>query len=190
MPTTVVGARPRQDNMTIGFDTTGQVVVHPTGVVSTMTKTDLVTRKARLVAQRERIDDKIAALDASIATVTKMESDLTAEDISSLMSSFIPWAAPEAVSVGMLRKHGDTLYKCIQSHTTQADWTPDATPALWLRVVPAGVIPNWVQPTGAHDAYKIGDQVVFEGGVWESKINANVWSPAAYPAGWTRIREA
>ena len=49
------------------------------------------------------------------------------------------------------------------------------------------VVPEWVQPTGGHDAYGLGDQVLFEGQVWESTIPANTYSPSAYPAGWTRI---
>ena len=47
--------------------------------------------------------------------------------------------------------------------------------------------PEWVQPTGAHDAYRKGDLVTFEGRVYESLIDANVHSPAAYPAGWRLI---
>lgn len=49
--------------------------------------------------------------------------------------------------------------------------------------------PEWTQPLGAHDAYKIGDRVTFNGKVYESVINANVWSPAVYPAGWTEVTE-
>lgn len=51
-------------------------------------------------------------------------------------------------------------------------------------------IPVWVQPTGAHDAYQIGDRVHYPGEtdqVYESLINGNVWSPDAYPAGWKTV---
>lgn len=61
---------------------------------------------------------------------------------------------------------------------------PPATPALWAVVQEGPDCPDWVQPTGAHDAYNIGDCVTFEGQQYVSKINANVWSPAVYPAGW------
>lgn len=54
---------------------------------------------------------------------------------------------------------------------------------------PAETIPDFVQPTGAHDAYKKGDKVKFEGKVYESLIDANVYSPSAYPAGWKEITE-
>ena len=48
-------------------------------------------------------------------------------------------------------------------------------------------IPDWVQPTGAHDAYNKGDKVRFEGNVYESLIDGNVWSPSVYPAGWALV---
>lgn len=52
----------------------------------------------------------------------------------------------------------------------------------------AGDTPDpWVQPTGGHDAYQIGDRVTFNGQVWESLHNANVWSPTANPSGWTLV---
>lgn len=48
-------------------------------------------------------------------------------------------------------------------------------------------IPAFVQPTGAHDAYRTGDKVVFGGAVYESVTDNNVWSPADYPAGWREV---
>lgn len=71
----------------------------------------------------------------------------------------------------------------------QADWTPDKTPALWTSArKTAGQAPDeWKQPTGAQDAYSKGDRVTFQGAVWESVIDANVWSPTGYPAGWKAV---
>lgn len=80
-----------------------------------------------------------------------------------------------------------SLYKVLQAHTSQVNWAPSATPALYLKIVPAGVIPDWVQPTGVHDAYNIGDKVKFNGATYESLINANTWSPTSYPQGWKLI---
>lgn len=59
-------------------------------------------------------------------------------------------------------------------------WTP---PVGWREVVASGW-PEWIQPTGAHDAYKIGDKVTFQGKRYTSLIGGNVWSPTAYPQGW------
>ena len=79
-------------------------------------------------------------------------------------------------------RYGDTLYKCVQAHTTQADWTPDVSPALWV-VVSLDEWPEWVQPTGAHDAYNQGDKVSHLEKHWVSDIDANVYEPSVY--GWT-----
>lgn len=77
----------------------------------------------------------------------------------------------------------------VQAHTTQADWTPPTVPALWaaVRQTEGPTVDPWVQPTGSQDAYQVGDRVTFEGQTWESTINGNVWSPAAYPQGWTVV---
>ncbi len=77
------------------------------------------------------------------------------------------------------------LYKVAQAHTSQADWKPDSTPALYM---PIGLddsgYPVWAQPTGAHDAYNKGDVVNYNGVLYESVIDGNVYAPDAYPAGW------
>lgn len=77
------------------------------------------------------------------------------------------------------------LYKVVQAHTSQADWTPDTVPALYT---PIGIdekgYPVWSQPTGAHDAYNTGDVVDYNGILYESTIDGNIWSPDAYPDGW------
>lgn len=58
----------------------------------------------------------------------------------------------------------------------------------WREVVPEGSAPpEWVQPSGATDAYNAGDQVTYNGEVFESVIDANVWSPDAHAAGWELV---
>lgn len=81
-------------------------------------------------------------------------------------------------------QYGGILYKCVQAHTSQADWTPDATPALWV-AVSIEEYPEWVQPTGAHDAYNIGDKVTYKGNHYVCDINGNVYAPDVI--GWTLI---
>ncbi len=102
--------------------------------------------------------------------------------------AYLPWEPGQTVRSGDIRSYGDRLYVCLQSHTTQADWTPPAVPALWTAYRIPGEPSRWEQPTGAHDAYHKGDRVIYEGRVFESLLDANVWSPAAYPAGWREIR--
>ena len=96
------------------------------------------------------------------------------------------WAAGIAVEVGHRYQYGDILYKCIQAHTTQADWTPDITPALWV-IVSLEEWPDWVQPTGSHDAYAKGDKVTHNYKKWTSDVDANTWEPGIY--GWTEFVE-
>lgn len=96
---------------------------------------------------------------------------------------FSAWTTGKAYAVGDRVQHGGALYKCVQAHTSQADWTPDATPALWV-VASIEEFPEWVQPAGAHDAYNTGDKVIFEGHIYESLIDNNAWSPVDYPQGW------
>lgn len=101
---------------------------------------------------------------------------------------FRPWAVGVSYAIDDRRQYDGTLYKCIQAHTSQADWTPDATPALWVRCAdPAEEWPEWVQPTGAHDAYGQGDKVSHNGKHWVSDVAANVWEPGVY--GWTEAQE-
>lgn len=80
------------------------------------------------------------------------------------------------------------LYRVVQAHTSQADWLPDATPSLYDAIgLNAEGYPVWSKPTGAHDAYNKGDIVDFEGTLYKSIIDGNVYSPTEYPAGWEKI---
>ena len=90
------------------------------------------------------------------------------------------------LEVGEYIQYNDKLYKVLQAHTVQENWTPEAAPSLFAEVLtdPTGeTIKDWVQPDSTN-AYMKGDKVRYEGVVYESLINQNVWSPAAYPQGW------
>ena len=85
-------------------------------------------------------------------------------------------------------RYENILYRCLQPHNSQESWTPIAAASLWAKVLipDPEVIPEWEQPDSTN-AYQIGDKVMFEGKTYESLINNNIWSPAAYPAGWREI---
>ena len=94
---------------------------------------------------------------------------------------FPTWQTDTAYSVGIRVRYNGQLYRCEQAHTSQADWTPDMTKALWTAVEEPGEIPVWVQPTGAQDAYRIGDKVYFptkDDAVYVSAIDYNVYPPS------------
>ena len=82
------------------------------------------------------------------------------------------------------------MYKVLQAHTSQSDWTPETAPSLYAKVlIPTDeegqqtTIPDWEQPDSTNP-YMIGDQVYYDGKVYESTIDGNVWSPTDYPQGW------
>lgn len=101
------------------------------------------------------------------------------------------WAAGRSYAAGDILRHGvnsvgdPQLYKVVQAHTSQADWLPEATPALYD---PFGLdgsgYPLWSQPTGAHDAYNTGDVVSHNGALYQSLVDGNVWEPGAYDGLW------
>lgn len=101
------------------------------------------------------------------------------------------WEVTHVYAVGDIISYGTNsvgdpqLYKVVQGHTSQAEWTPDATPALYEAFgLNAEGYPLWAQPSGAHDAYNTGDIVDYNGTLYRSLIDGNTWSPEVYPDGW------
>ncbi len=124
------------------------------------------------------------------AMIEKAAVSLADDDAIEAAELFPAWAVGTAYSVDQRIRYGDKLYRCVQAHTSQADWKPDSTPALWTEVAKPGEIPVWKQPTGAQDAYAKGDKVWFPDvntTVYESIIDSNVWSPTDYPQGWKAV---
>lgn len=107
-----------------------------------------------------------------------------------------PWEVGKAYAVGEFLTYGTNsvgdpqLYKVVQAHTSQADWTPDTAVSLFTAIgLDDDGYPVWSQPTGAHDAYNTGDIVNYNGTLYESLIDGNVYAPDAYPAGWAVYSE-
>ena len=115
--------------------------------------------------------------------IEKAAINLTDEDALQAVELFPQWVTGHAYVVDERLQYNGVLYRVVQAHISQADWTPDITPAMFV-VVSLDEWPEFVQPTGAHDAYKKGDKVTFEGKHYISLIDGNVYSPTAYPAGW------
>lgn len=97
---------------------------------------------------------------------------------------FPAWKTEHDYTTGDRVRHGATLYRCLQSHTSQSTWTPDAAPSLWVRIDdPAIEWPDWIQPVGAQDAYAKGAKVSHNDKHWISDVDGNVWEPGVY--GWS-----
>ena len=119
--------------------------------------------------------------------IEKAAVSLGDDDAIEAAELFPAWAVGVAYSVGERVQYDGKLYKVVQAHTSQADWTPPTVPALFTEVAKPGEIPVWKQPTGAQDAYNKGDKVWYPDvntTVYESVIDSNVWSPNDYPQGW------
>ena len=95
------------------------------------------------------------------------------------------WAAETSYYTDDLAMYGETVYQCIQAHMSQEGWEPPNVPSLWKEYQDPSVIPEWVQPTGAADAYAKGDKVKHNDKTWVSVMDANVWEPGVY--GWDEI---
>ena len=109
-------------------------------------------------------------------------SELPDEEAVNVPSLFDAWEPDIDVVKDERRYFGGSLYKCAQPHHTQVGWEPDKTPALWVKVS-TEEWPEWVQPTGAQDAYAKGDKSSHNGKHWISDVDNNVWEPGVY--GWT-----
>ena len=96
------------------------------------------------------------------------------------------WNDNEAYVVGQRILYNDTLYKVLQAHTSQEDWTPDVSASLFAKVLipDADVIPTWEQPDSTNP-YMIGDKVTHNDKTWVSNVDNNVWEPGVY--GWSEI---
>ena len=129
-------------------------------------------------------------------TINWFAQTLSEEEAMEICGVYDTWKTGTAYTTGEYITYGENsvgdpqLYKVVQAHTSQADWTPDVTASLYT---PIGLTddgyPIWSQPTGAHDAYNVGDIVEYNGVLYQSIINGNTYSPDAYPQGWEIVEE-
>lgn len=100
------------------------------------------------------------------------------------------WQTGIEYTKGTFLQYDSILYRVLQDHTSQADWTPDKAVSLYVDIAdPQDPFPPYKAPTGAHDAYSKGDGITFEEKHYRSKIDGNVYSPAEYPDGWEIVEE-
>jgi hypothetical protein len=160
---------------------------------------DLMSQVETVGLQVEEQTSIVEVASAQVMSLRKslqnlvLAVNLSDEEMADLVNLYDDWTTGVDLVAGDIVRHGGKLYRVVQAHTTQADWTPPATPALFTPTTPAQtnegeeIVPEWVQPTGGHDAYNVGDKVTFEGQVYKSLIDANTWSPTAYPQGWEEV---
>ena len=126
---------------------------------------------------------------ASIVFVKMAESgELDDVTITEHAEQFPAWVTTFAYAANAICTHGGKIYRCLQAHTSQDDWTPDVSASLWKEIGdPTAEWPAWSQPIGAVDAYATGDKVSHNDKHWVSTCDSNVWEPGVY--GWEEVTE-
>lgn len=122
------------------------------------------------------------------ALIEQAAASLPDEDALNGVELFPHWSAAAEYTADDRVSFEGTLYKCLQDHAAQESWIPADAPSLWARVLipDPEVIPDWEQPDSTN-GYMTGDKVRYNGAVYESLIDNNIWSPEAYPAGWREV---
>ena len=115
-----------------------------------------------------------AAMDAAAAALTDDEALKAA-------ALYPAWSAQDTYDAGERVRFDGTLYKCVQAHAAQPDWTPTAAPSLWAKVLTSdtGEALPWEQPDSTNP-YMKGDKVTHGGKTWVSAIDNNIWEPGVY----------
>ena len=123
---------------------------------------------------------------AVIAALVKLRERATDEQALSVPVLYPAWRPGVDYVTGQRVIFDGVLYKVLQDHTSQDDWTPDAAHSLFAKVlIPDGeTIPEWVQPDSANP-YAKGDKVTHNGKTWVSDYDNNVWEPGVF--GWSEV---
>ena len=141
-------------------------------------------QKNQILAQLDSVAESRASAAAARIAVkqTVLAGELPEEDLAQIVDLWPAWSAGVSHAVDEIVRHEGSLYKVVQAHTSQPDWPPPDVPSLFAEITPPGLIAEWVQPTGAHDTYSLGDLVTHVGQTWESTVDNNSWEPGVY--GW------
>ena len=146
----------------------------------------------------KKIEEQDKAQKAILETII-LSKDLNEAQKKNILDQYEDWEIGVGYKVGQKVKYNGKVFEVVQGHTSQGDWTPENTPALYKEFLKvkiqdeegnqSEVVAEFKKPTGAHDAYQKGDKVSFEGAIYESLIDNNVYSPADYAQGWELVEE-
>lgn len=123
---------------------------------------------------------KKSKLNAFILSTQTMRREASDEQALNAKGVYADWAEGVEYALGNRVLYNNYLYSCLQSHTSQAQWTPDAAASLWAKVLipDPGQIPEWEQPSSTNP-YMAGDKVRHNSKIWISLVDNNVWEPGA-----------
>lgn len=129
--------------------------------------------------------------EAIVSALVTLRESATDEQALAVPALYPKWRADVDYAAETRVVYNDILYKVITAHKSQSDWTPDAAPSLFTKVLIAdpNVIPEWEQPESTNP-YMAGDKVTHNGFTWKSLVDNNVWEPTdAVPTLWEKVTE-
>ena len=138
--------------------------------------------------------NKLQAAEQLRRALQMFAATLSDEQAMEVAAVYDKWQPDKQYAQGMYLTYGENgvgdpqLYQVLQDHTSSAEWMPDTATSLYKAIgVTSEGYPEWVQPIGASDAYNTGDIVSYNGSLYQSTIDGNVWAPDAYPAVWKGV---
>lgn len=154
--------------------------------------------KQELEELRKRQEEQDKIIKATLETIV-LSKDLNEEQKENILKQYKPYQVGVAYKANDKFTYNGKVYEVIQAHTSQVDWLPESTPALYKEYLnveiknqdgsTTEVVAEFKKPTGAHDAYKKGDKVLFNGKIYKSVIDNNAYSPEEYAQGWEEVKE-
>lgn len=162
-------------------------------VSDTATAAQQAAEKAQAQAEQAAAGSNPELATFATMQLMSLAPTMSDADVLSIPSLFPEWKAGVAYEAKQVIKYEGELYRIAQKHTAQEQHKPGAgTESLYTHIVQSGGYDVWQQPTGAHDAYSKGTRVWYptaNSTLYESLIDANTYSPEAYPAGWKKVTE-
>lgn len=172
----------------------GIVFAAPESIVEP-TETEKEAARVKATLETKAKTAMMMSLAGSDLSEAKTEYQAVLASVSDEVALLMPEVYPVWSGSGVEYKkdmrvtYNTVLYKVLQDHTSQETWTPTDAPSLFVKVlISESEILDWEQPS-ADNAYMKGDKVKYNGKVYESLIDNNVWKPDEYPAGWKEVTE-
>lgn len=144
---------------------------------------------AELLGSTDQMLQRAEQTRKALQMFTASLSDEQAMEIATLYDE---WQANKKLVAGTILSFGTNsvgdpqLYRVVQNHTSQEDWLPNETPALYTVIgLTAEGYTEWSQPTGAHDAYNQGDIVSYQNTLYISNIDGNTTVPGSDERWWS-----
>ena len=191
----------REPYRDFNVDLKGNLENEPEEILVDLAKAELAKEFNPSYAFKE-IEKKIEEQDKAQKTILEtiiLSKDLNEDQKKNILNQYEDWEIGVGYKAGQKVKHNGKVFEVVQGHISQGDWTPESTPALFKEYLnteikhedgtTTEVVSEWKQPLGAHDAYKQGDKVIFNGKIYKSKNDGNVHSPEANPQGWELVEE-